>query len=251
MDEINQEQLLEDTDAELQGEVNAPEAEESNAPQGLTEQQIRQIMQEERAKIAEESAKAFRAMQSMTDKKARAVASDAQKQLEAMKSTGAQFTPEMERDFVNRTVNSYLQSISDEQPAPAPEKAQSGGLPKELFDAAGIRVSKIAKKFGVEEFTAEHNEQLNKLWANVKDLASYDDFLDKAEDVFKPKSGSKTPPQARIASLAGNGGTSAPTAEKYKSEMLAARGKPNEVRAIKEKYKKAGLDVDQIRFTQG
>lgn len=63
--------------------------------------------------------------------------------------------------------------------------------------------------------------------------------------------------EARAASgeldtLGGNpAGAVVLTADKYKQEMLAARGKGMEVgRAIKEKYRKAGVDVDHIPLTR-
>ena len=39
--------------------------------------------------------------------------------------------------------------------------------------------------------------------------------------------------------------------DKYATEMLAARGKPEEIRAIKADYKERGLDVDNIVVGQG
>ena len=39
------------------------------------------------------------------------------------------------------------------------------------------------------------------------------------------------------------------TAEKYKTNMLAAQGKPSELRRIKEAARKDGVDVDNIGFT--
>lgn len=49
-----------------------------------------------------------------------------------------------------------------------------------------------------------------------------------------------------------SGGPSTSTADKYKQEMLAARGKGREaILAIKEKYRKAGVDVDSIPLTTG
>jgi len=56
--------------------------------------------------------------------------------------------------------------------------------------------------------------------------------------------------QARSPVMGGSGITQGSLAERYKQDMLAARGQGMDAaRSIKEKYRKLGVDVDQVRFT--
>lgn len=242
---------------DLQGEDNGEVTNENNTPQGLTDvqlNQIRKIMREEGAmtkkEIAAETAKAVRAMQSMTDKKAAQIKNYAQAQLAKIEATGAQLTPDMKTSFVNGFVNDYADSLRDESPEPAQVQQPSEEYGAKVLDAALARVNSIARKAGVT-IEAGENAELNKLFASVKDANSFDEFLDKAEVLIQSKTKSdKTPAQARIPSLAGSGGSSALSVESYKKEFMAHRGDRQAILTIQEKYRKGGVDVDQVKFSE-
>jgi hypothetical protein len=87
-----------------------------------------------------------------------------------------------------------------------------------------------------------------------QDFTSYDDMNEKLfksvqewsfTDETKPQPSGTTVAQVVPTVPAGDGSY---TAEKYKTDMLAAVGKPDEVRRIKEAARKDGVDVDNIGF---
>lgn len=254
MTEEIQEQISEEPVADLQGEGNGTETEEiTTQPQGLTQDQIREIMREERAltakQVAEETAKAFRAMQSMSDKKAAQVKNMAEQQVELMVQSGAQITPEMRANYVNMLVNKYRESLANEAPESAQIQPQQASEANPLLDTAKLTVQHFANKFGVT-IDDEVSAKMNELFTGVTPR-TYQEFLQKAESYLEAKAKTvKTPPQARMASVVGNSGSSKPTAETYKKEVLAHRGNRGEIEKIKEKYRKLGIDVDRVKWSQ-
>ena len=92
----------------------------------------------------------------------------------------------------------------------------------------------------VELLRTASNKQdfLTKLEANTFDW--------KQADVNKPVPSAGTVAQITPSVPSGDGTY---TAEKYKTDMLAAQGKPNELRRIKEAARKDGVAVDNIGFT--
>jgi hypothetical protein len=91
------------------------------------------------------------------------------------------------------------------------------------------------------------DEELTQIWGG-KRYTNWDDaFRDVRKAAFKKAKGEKIMPAAVVAE---GGKTTAPggdLTEKYKSEMLAARGKGHAAgRAIKEKYRALGVDVDRV-----
>lgn len=254
MTEEIQEQVLEEPVADLPGEGNGTEAEETTTPQmGLTPDQVREIMREERAlttkQVAEETAKAFRAMQSMSDKKAAQVKNMAEQQADLMAQTGAQITPEMRANYVNMLVNNYKDSLANEAPEPAQVQSQQASEANPLLDSAKLTVQRFANKMGVS-IDDEVSAKMNELFKGVTSR-TYQKFLDDAESYLEAKAKTvKTPPQARMASVVGNTGSSKPTAESYKKEVLAHRGNRDEIEKVKEKYRKLGVDVDRVKWSQ-
>ena len=71
-------------------------------------------------------------------------------------------------------------------------------------------------------------------------------FAWKQADANKPVPGPGTVAQITPSVPAGDGTY---TAEKYKTDMLAAQGKPSELRRIKDQARKDGVKVDNIGFT--
>lgn len=252
--EIN-EQVLEEADDTLLGEGNVEVTEETTVQNtGLTQDQIREIMREERQltakQVAEETAKAFRAMQSMSDKKADQVRSMAEQQVDMMAQAGAQITPDMRENYVNMLVNRYKKSVAEEAPEPAQDQSREDTGSNPLFDAAVATVQRTATKLGVQIEPADFPE-FDNLWKNVSNPKTYQQFLDKAETYLEAKAKSvKTPPQARIPSLAGNSGSSKPTEASYIKEVMAHSGDMLAIQEIQKKYTGMGLDISQVKFTQ-
>ncbi len=253
MENENQAEVSQVEGDALPGEATIPNAPETTAPEtGLTEAQIRQIddlFAKREESIAQKSAKAYRAMQSLADTRARQIAVDAQNHLEAMKATGAQFTPEMEREYVNRTVNNYLTSLNDEQPAAAQPEPQRNDVKSQFLDAAMEEVNDFVAKNSVD-LTPEARSALDAAWKKVSDAKSYTAFIKSIPEILQSKS-PKTPPQVRMASVVGSGGSASPTAENYIKEVKANVGNREAIRAIEAKYRKDGLDVDHVKFSQG
>jgi glycyl-tRNA synthetase beta subunit len=239
MDENTQEQILEVEGTELQGEANVPQTPETTTPTGLTKDDILAIIEANNLKVADQTAKAFRAQQSMFDKKARAIANDAKQHLQILKEEGAQITPEMESAYVNRQVNSFLQSMSNEQPEAAQPETQSKGVSQELLDAAKYQINDMVEASGIK-LTSEHTSQLDAAWKNVKDGASYARFLKDAAVILKPKAGKETPPQAKIASVVSGQGTYTPTKEALTAELqkLLEHPHPKNMKRIEELQEK-------------
>jgi hypothetical protein len=239
MNEINTEQISEETDVTLPGEGNGEETPGITTQQGLTEERILELLEANNQKVAEKTAKAFKAQQRMTDKKANQVAKDAMGHLQILKEEGTQLTPEMERAYVNRIVNNYLNSLNDEQPESAQTQPQKESESNPLFGAAKATVNHFAKKYGVT-IDETVNPELDKLWTGKK---SYQDFLNSADDLLsKLAKADKTPPQARMASLAGNGGSFTKTRETITAELNKLLEHPNikdrqKIRELKEKLK--------------
>lgn len=228
----------------LQGEGNADATTETTTPQGLTRENIREIMREEREltarQVAEETAKAFRAMQSMSDKKAAQVKSMAEQQVEMMIQTGAQITPDMKSNYVNMLVNRYRDSLADEAPEPAQAQTPQATETNPMFDVARATVQRTAAKLGVA-LDGEDSAEFNRLWQNVNSPKAYQDFLDRAETYLEAKAKTvKTPPQARIPSLAGNGGgiTSSKEALSNELQKLLEHPNPKDLKRIEELQEK-------------
>lgn len=244
MTEEIQEQISEETVADLQGEGNGTETEEITTPQmGLTEERLREIMREEREltakQVAEEAARAYRAMQSMSDKKAMQVKNMALQQVEAMKRTGAQITPEMEVNYVNMLVNNYKDSLANEAPEPAHVQSQQASEANPLLDTAKLTVQHFASKFGVT-IDDEVSAKMNEMFAGVT-YKSYQAFLQKAEKYLEEKAKTvKTPPQARMASIGNGAGSNTPTKESLTAELekLLEHPHPKNLKRIEELQEK-------------
>ena len=237
-----------------QGESNTSAVQENTAPQVLTKEDILELLdaklESNNLKVAEMTSRAVRAQQSMLDKKAAQIKTQAETHIKLLEDEGAQLTPQMKSNYVNRMVNTFVDSLRDEQPEPAQEKDLPEDYGSKVFDLAQVRVTKIAKKEGV---TIEKDDLVvfDKHWKAVKDPVTYDEFLDFVEEyIHKKADHDETPANARIPSLAGGGAPSTLTAESYKKEVMSHDGDAKAIMAIKEKYKKAKVDVSQVRFTQ-
>ena len=251
--DTNEVQFSENAEVDLQGEDNTPAAPENNVPAGvLTEDRFRELMAVERQQIAEESARAFRAKQSMVDKKARQVAEEAKKQLQSLKDSGGNITPEAESSFINRAVNQYMESVSEEATEPAQVRTSNTGR-EPTHDYFAKRMDRITKKADgliVTEKDPE-GEVLLDAWKKVQSGGDPDDFIDVYESQLAKKARREgTPAQARVASIGGGGGSSAATVESYKREVMKHKGDAKMWNEVKEKYRKQGVPVDTVKFTQ-
>jgi len=141
----------------------------------------------------------------------------AQQQVEAMKATGAQITPEMETNYVSLLVNNYQDSLVNEAPEPAQTQPQKTAETNQLFDSAVIAVNRTAKKLGVTIDDSTSKELVSR-WKSVNSWDKYETFLDEAEELLKAKA-EKSPPQSRMASIGSGAGTSTPTKEALTAEL--------------------------------
>ena len=122
--------------------------------------------------------------------------------------------------------------------APSPGSGEKSWAEKQqaILDNSGIDkndpriVELLRTSKSKQEFIAELEEK---------------SFAWKQADVNKPEPSATTVAQMTPSMPAGDGTW---TPEKYKSDMLAAQGKPSEVRRIKAAARKDGVDVDNIGF---
>ena len=121
-------------------------------------------------------------------------------------------------------------------PLPGGGDTDWGARQQAILDNAGIDkndpriVELLRTSKSKQEFIAELEEK---------------SFAWKQADAKKPEPSATTVAQMTPSVPAGDGTW---TAEKYKLEMLAAQGKPSEVRRIKAAARKDGVDVDNIGF---
>jgi len=105
----------------------------------------------------------------------------------------------------------------------------------------------ILDRVGMEANSPEFAEFVrSKTWESEQE---YLDALSKKAFEWRTASASKPSPSP--STVANTGGRSAPTGdatEKYKKDMLAARGNAAEIRRIKKEAREAGVDVDNIGF---
>lgn len=221
------------------------EPQENNAPGYLTEERFMELMAVERQKFAEESARAFRAKQSMVDKNARRVAAEAQKTLQALKESGGTFTPEAEQSFVNRAVNQYMESVSDEATEPAQERSSDANQNPQA-DYLAKRMERITKKANGLIVTDKdpEGEVLLDAWKKVQSGGDPDDFIELYESQLSKKARREgTPAQARVASIASGGAGYQKTADTLNAELAKLLEHPNpkdlkKIEDIQEKLKK-------------
>ena len=135
------------------------------------------------------------------------------------------------------------------------EQAVQGSPPSQPSAGTGGEtvVEKRAKLFEASAISASDRRHLdflrdNKFSSNEEYLRALGDKILEWEqaDASKPAPSSGTVAQTVPSVPAGDGSY---TKEKYTQDMLAARGKPDEVKRIKAAARADGVDVDNIGFT--
>lgn len=164
--------------------------------------------------------------------------------IEAGKAVGIQYTPEQEEAMRDRAVRQAMSAKETAQPSDKPTLSQGKGQPEEhldpftqvarlLYQRSGVQLTPNDPEWSLVTTDAEDpDEYLDSVRASIK---AYKARLD------KPKS------QAAAPSTAGKGSSAAkPNADDYRRDMknLEIRGNKEKIADVKERYRKAGLDVD-------
>jgi hypothetical protein len=219
-----------------------PENQVSNAPS----QEV-QLSDAIVKKIAEESAKAFRAMQSMKDKKARQVMNETRKTIEQMRASGVEIDDAKAKAIERNALDKMTEDEEDAGNMPIqanPASTPDQGPSRQAGDAFNRAIQELYEEYGL---TIDDKSPEDEKYRALLDMSSPRKFQKSLEKALEKKAtDQKTPPEARIPTLAGSGKTTHPSADQYKNEMFAARGNAQKVREVKEKYKKLGLDVDSV-----
>jgi len=241
-------------DVQLQDQIDAP-VDTANVEDGLPEsnapaQQEIQLSDAVVQKIAEQSAKAFRAMQSMKDKKARQVLNETQKMIDNMKSAGVEIDEAKER-AIRQNALDQMTDVDDNDgnvPFQAPPISNQQPPPKsdQAVDAFNQSIQELYQEYGV---VIDQNAPGDEKYREMIDTTSPRKFQKTLEAALQKKANDlNTPPAARIPTLAGSGKTTQPSVDQYKKEMFAARGDKQKVTEVKEKFIKLGLDVDAVNL---
>ncbi len=167
--------------------------------------------------------------------------------IEAGKAVGIQYTPEQEEAIRDRAVRQAMSAKETAQPSGQPAQrqgqAEQGG---EQLDPVTLTARMLFQKHQVS--LTPNDRQ----WSMIKtDTDDPEEYLDSVRAAIKDYEEQKAKPvsQAAAPSTAGKGSPVAkPNEDDYRDEVMAARGKPDEIRKIKAKFAKAGLDVDNVRF---
>jgi len=236
---MEEQEQFSDNQSDQQGAGTAEVVIENNAPKGsdLSEERIRRI-------VAEETSKAYRATQSMMDKKARQIAVAAQKQVAEIKASGGVMSPEAEKAFVQNQVTRFMDAQTESENEPAQAQTRQGAEPSLDSNYFAKRMERINKKH--DGITILQNDpeakKLDDIWAQVNAGGDVEDFFEEYDKQVSAKSRRVgTPPQARIASVAGSGGNNLTSKESLTAELEKLLENPTnnlkKIMEIKEKLK--------------
>jgi hypothetical protein len=167
------------------------------------------------SRIAEETARAFRGLQSMQEKKAKAIAQDVVKQVTAAREIGAQISAEQEQGLIRKALDQYLESgedagnPADQQGKPLTKTQQPNGDPDSSY--VERRVAALARKYGGLLLASDPESVM------VEKYVDADDYLDKYQAALE-KRAQRPPAAGRIPTMVrGN----APTTKEGMVEELA------------------------------
>lgn len=123
----------------------------------------------------------------------------------------------------------------DNRPEPQRQQAQQNNQPIEDYVAA------MKEEYGIVVNRGDPEAEM----VDTSSLTAFYRTYKKAVEAAAKKA--NTPAQARIPAPAGAGAAS-PTEESYRNEILAARGQPAKIREIQDRYRKAGVAIEQVRL---
>jgi len=128
-----------------------------------------------------------------------------------------------------------------------PESVQVGAHGGAADKDAESRTAKFLNDLKDESGVELTDEELGQIWGGRRYTNWDDAFRDARKPAFKKAKGETIVPAAVVAEGGRTAQVTGDLAEKYKSEMTAARGKGHAAgREIKAKYRKLGVDVDRI-----
>ena len=135
-----------------------------------------------------------------------------------------------------RAVKEQLSKLNPAQPAPA------GNV-----EGKAVDVANVVKQYGLDGTDPEVIEKIFR--QNFKSaLEAENAALKIAYQKANPNTPSPAAAPAHVGAPARPAGLDELT-KQYKKDMLAARGKPSELRAVKDKYIKQGVNVYEVDFT--
>ena len=160
-------------------------------------------------------------------------------------TTGTQLDQKaVDKIVADQKVADLIQKVESMGQAPAQPSAGTGG------ESVVERRAKLFEASAISASDRRHLDFLrdNKFPSNEAYLQALGDKILEWEqaDASKPAPSSGTVAQTVPSVPAGDGSY---TKEKYTQDMLAARGKPDEVKRIKAAARADGVDVDNIGFT--
>jgi hypothetical protein len=246
----NLQPLVEDPQMEQSGQVE-PSAEVSEG-EPVNDEQQQYVSKSELMQMFEEFTRKTQGLVDKNvgrlDKRVSEAMSKVEGSIEVLKSTGMTFTPEQEAQLRNKAMNDALmakETPQTSQAAPAQVQTEGAGQVDPITAAARLIMSKNGVNF------KDGDPEISLIDTTTEDPEAYLDSVKAAVKAYKERQ-TKPKTQAGAPSAVGKGsGVLAPNADQYISEMIAAKGKPEEIRTIKEKYRKAGLAVDTISLFKG
>ena len=231
------------------GEAGQPETSQGvsqpkDQPQYVTVDQVNALIEQVK-----------RDSQSLVDKSMGRVSRDLaslKDAVEKVRATGVEITPEQEKEMRSRVIEQSLAEVdkpSQEKQETQPAAQLEAKPAPDPVSAVAVQMMKSILGGDIVANTDPEAELVDKETRNPDEfLAS----VRKAAEAKKARQEQERLEQAQARSpvMGGSGITQGSLAERYKQDMLAARGQGMDAaRSIKEKYRKLGVDVDQVRFT--
>jgi hypothetical protein len=229
------------------GEAGQPDASQGasqpkDQPQYVTRDQMDAVIEQVR-----------RDTQSLVDKNVGRMSQHLSKlneAIERVRATGLEISPEQEKEMRTRALEKAL-SEADAPPSQEKQDTPAAAQPttQPALDPVSVVALNVMKGILGGDVVTNADPEAELV---DKDTKNPDEFLASVRKAAEAKKarleGEKLElAQARSPVLGGGGASSTGLADQYKNEMLAARGKGMDaIRAIKEKWRKKGVDVDSV-----
>lgn len=203
---------------------------------------IRQILREELDKWNREQ-------QSLRAKLKNKITKEVESKIEALKIAGINPT-DQHINAIRESVERQFIEAYDEEEGGEPARAQAAAQEQQQIIPLQAIVLSMMEREGIVLY--ENDPEMSIVKFDAQDEAEFLSSVKKAIEAKKDRGNKKKPVgnPAAVPAITARGGASGDLVEQYKKEMIAARGQGYLVgRAIKEKYRKLGLPVDDIGFT--
>ena len=196
-----------------------------------------------RSVIKEELDKWRREQQSLRDRYRHRINKEVEAKVEALKMAG--ITPTDEHiQAIQESVRKQVEEVVGEEE----EMPQQTMQETPEYNPMMIMIQGLFDRYGTA--LEEHDPEVKLVNRDAADEAEYLASVKEAILAKKARLEKRRSSPAAAPGMTARGGNTADLTEKYKQEMLAARGQGYLVgKAIREKYRKLGVPVDQIGFT--